>query len=112
MVVKKMVQYKRTADMEELYLMLNNDSVAYNLWHDSAEKYALKMVNGEAVMMENVAHVMIARVTQSCDRLINWRRKMITDPLNITKEQKEIVAWQWFYNSMMDSYTFYKGRQK
>ena len=53
-----MVQYKRTADMEELYLMLNNDSVAYNLWHDAAEKYALKMVNGEAVMMENVAHVM------------------------------------------------------
>lgn len=112
MLVKEMVQYKRTADMEELYLMLNNDSVAYDLWHDAAEKYTLKMVNDEAVMMENVAHVMIARVTQSCDRLINWRRKMITDPLNITKEQKEIVAWQWFYNSMMDSYTFYKGRQK
>lgn len=32
MVVKEMVQYKRTADMEELYLMLNNDSVAYDLW--------------------------------------------------------------------------------
>ena len=31
MVVKEMVQYKRTADMEELYLMLNNDSVAYDL---------------------------------------------------------------------------------
>lgn len=107
-----MVQYKRTADMEELYLMLNNDSVAYDLWHDAAEKYALKMVNGEAVMMENVAHVMIARIIQSCDRLINWRRKMITDALDITKEQKEIVAWQWFYNSMMDLYTYYKGRQK
>lgn len=63
-------------------------------------------------MMENVAHVMIARITQSCDRLIKWRRKMITDALNITKEQKEIVAWQWFYNSMMDLYTYYKGRQK
>ena len=99
--VKEMVQYKRTADMEELYLMLNNDSVAYNLWHDAAEKYAL-----------NVAHVMIARIIQSCDRLINWRRKMITDALDITKEQKEIVAWQWFYNSMMDLYTYYKGRQK
>ncbi len=112
MVVKEMVQYTRTADMEELYLMLNNDSVAYDLWHDYAEKYALKMVNGEAVMMENVAHVMIARIIQSCDRLLNWRRKMITDDLNITKEQKEIVAWQWFYNSMMDLYTYYKGRQK
>lgn len=71
MLVKEMIQYTRTADMEELYLMLNNDSVAYDLWHDSAEKYALKMVNGEAVMMENVAHVMIARVIQSCDRLLN-----------------------------------------
>ena len=50
-----MVQYTRTADMEELYLMLNNDSVAYNLWHDAAGKVRLKMVNGEAVMMENVA---------------------------------------------------------
>lgn len=113
MLIKEMVQYKRTADMEELYLMLNNDSVAYNLWHDYAEKYALKMVNGEAVMMENVAHVMIARITQSCDRLINWRRMMITDSLNITKEQKEIVAWQWFYNSMMNVYTFIKvGKSK
>lgn len=112
MLVKEMVQYTRTADMEEIYLMLNNDSVAYDLWHDYAEKYALKMVNGEAVMMENVAHVMIARIIQSCDRLLNWLRKMITDALNITKEQKEIVAWQWFYNSMMDSYTYYKGRQK
>lgn len=110
--VNEMVKYTRTVDMEELYLILNNDSVAYNLWHDSAEKYALKMVNGEAVMMENVAHVMIPRIAQSCDRLINWRRKIITDALEITKEQKEIVAWQWFYNSMMDSYTYYKGRQK
>ena len=42
--IKEMVQYKRTADMEELYLMLNNDSVAYNLWHDSAEKYALNFL--------------------------------------------------------------------
>ena len=112
MLVKEMVQYTRTADMEELYLMLNNDSVAYDLWNDYAENYALKMVNGEAVMMENVAHVMIARIIQSCDRLLNWRRKMITDDLNITKEQKEIVAWQWFYNSMMDLCTYYKGRQK
>lgn len=112
MVINEMVQYTRTADMEELYLMLNNDSVAYDLRHDYAEKYAQKMLNGEAVMMENVAHVMIARITQSCDRLIKWRRKMITDALNITKEQKEIVAWQWFYNSMMDLYTYYKGRQK
>ncbi len=107
-----MVQYTRTADMEELYLMLNNDSVSNNLWHDAAEKYALKMVNGEAVMMENVAHVVIARIIQSCDRLIKWRRKLITDAMDITKEQKEIVAWQWFYNSMMDLYTYYKGRQK
>lgn len=35
-----------------------------------------------------------------------------TDALYITKEQKEIVALQWFYNSMMDLYTYYKGRQK
>lgn len=110
--VNEMVQYKRTADMEELYLMLNFDADAYYLWHEIAEKYALKMVNGEAVMMENVAHVMIPSISQSCDRLINWRRKMITDALDITKEQKEIVAWQWFYNSIMDLYTYYKGRQK
>lgn len=112
MLVKEMVQYTRTADMEELYLMLNNDSVAYNLWHDAAEKYVLKMVNGEAVMMENVAHVMIARIIQSCNRLIKMSQKDDYDALDITKEQKEIVAWQWFYNSMMDLYTYYKGRQK
>lgn len=105
-----MIQYTRTADMEELYLMLNNDSVAYDLWHDFAEKYALKMANGEDVMMEDVAHAMIPLITQSCDRLINWHRKMIAEALGITKEQKEIVAWQWFYNSMMDLYAYYKDR--
>lgn len=44
MVINEMVQYTRTADMEELYLMLNNDSVAYDLRHDYAEKYAQKML--------------------------------------------------------------------
>jgi hypothetical protein len=90
MVVKEMVQYKRTADMEELYLMLNNDSVAYDLWHDAAENYALKMVNGEAVMMENVAHVMITRIIQSCGRLIKWRRKMILMPCILPKSRRRL----------------------
>lgn len=110
---KDMVQYKRTWPMEQLHLMLKNDSKAYELWHGKAAKYAKKMLAGEAVLMDNLATVMIPIITQSCDRLINWHRRVICEPLNMTSEQKGIVAWQWFYNDMMETYDFYKkyGRQ-
>lgn len=32
----EMVQYKRTDDMDSLYLMLANESSIYELWHDTA----------------------------------------------------------------------------
>ena len=97
--------------MEQLHLMLMNDSKAYELWHGKAEKYAKKMLNGEAVMMDNLSVVMIPVISQSCDRLMNWHRKVIREPLDITNEQKGIVAWQWFYNDMMETYNFYKNNK-
>ena len=113
MQAKDMVQYKRTWSMEQLHLMLKNDSKAYELWHGKAVKYAKKMLAGEAVLMDNLAMVMIPIITHSCDRLINWYRRVICEPLSMTSEQKGIVAWQWFYNDMMETYDFYKkyGRQ-
>lgn len=108
MSVKDMVQYKRTFPMEQLYLMLNNDAKAYELWHDYAVKYAKKMLAGEAVLMENLAIVMLQKISQSCERLLNWHRKVISDPIVITQEEKDIVAWQWFYNDLMETYNFFK----
>ncbi len=104
-----MVLSKRTWDMEQLLLMLQNDSKAYSLWHDKAEAYARKIANGEAVLMDNLALVMVRNITQSCDRLMDWHRKVICEPLTVTQEQKEIVAWQWFYNDLMDTYEFIKN---
>lgn len=109
MSVKDMVQYKRTFPMEQLYLMLNNDSKAYELWHEYAEKYAKKMFIGEAILMENLAIVMLQKISQSCDRLISWHRKVICEPLNLTKDEKDIVAWQWFYQDLMETYNFLKN---
>ena len=109
MSVKDMVQYKRTFPMEQLYLMLKNDSKAYDLWHEYAEKYAKKMLAGEAVLMENLAIVMLQKISQTCDRLINWHRKVICESLNLTKDEKDTVAWQWFYQDLMETYNFLKN---
>lgn len=93
--------------------MLKNDSKAYELWHSKAAKYAKKMLNGEAILMDNLAVAIIPTITQSCDRLLAWHKKVICEPLVMTNEQMGIVAWQWFYNDMMETYNFYKkyGRQ-
>lgn len=111
MQAKDMVQYKRTWPMEQLHLMLKNDAKTYELWHGKAEKYAKKILNGEAVMMDNLSVVMIPLISQSCDRLMNWHRKVICEPLDITNEQKGIVAWQWFYDDMIETYNFYKNNK-
>lgn len=109
MLVKDMVQYKRTPEMEELYIMLNNDATAYRLWHDEAVSYARKLLKGEVVYMENLALKMKACISQSCQRILNEHHKITGSFLNVTKEQIEIVSWQWFYNDMMEHYNFIKN---
>lgn len=106
-----MVQSKRTWDMEQLFLMLKNDSKAYSLWHEKAETYARKIANGEVVLMDNLAVVMVRNISQSLDRLLNWHRKVICEPLVVTQEEKDIVAWQWFYDDLMDTYEFIKNNR-
>ena len=109
MLVKDMVQYKRTPEMEELYIMLNNDATAYRLWHDEAVSYARKLLKGEVVYMENLALKMKACISQSCQRILNEHHKITGSFLNVTKEQIEIVSWRWFYDDMMEHYNFIKN---
>lgn len=108
MLVNDIVKYKRTAEMEELYIMLVNDATAYRLWHSKAVNYAKAMHNGTAILMEQIASKMMPCITQSCVRLLNEYHKITGDFLNVTKEQIEIVSWQWFYNEIMESYNFIK----
>lgn len=109
MLVEIMVQYKRTPEMEKLYLMLNNDATAYRLWHDEAVNYAKAMLKGAVVFMEELASKMKPCITQSCERLLKKYHKDTGSFLNVTKEQIEIVSWQWFYNDLMESYNFIKS---
>lgn len=51
----EMIQYKRTADMESLYLMLNNEEAIYNLWHDTAERLARRLLSGKDVNYDELA---------------------------------------------------------
>ncbi len=39
----EMMRYKRTEDMERLYLMLDNERPIYDLWHDTAERLAKRV---------------------------------------------------------------------
>lgn len=108
MLAKDMVQYERTPDMLQLYLMLNNDATAYRLWHDYAVTYAKQMLKGEAVLMDPLADKMKKLISQSCDRLMKEYHKITGSFLDITEEQKMVVSWQWFYDDMMETYNFIK----
>lgn len=106
----EMVQYNRTADMESLYLMLNNDSSIYELWHDTATRLAMAATKGKCLNYDELAKEYSRKIAYSLDRLCVRHHKICGDWLQVTDQQKEIVAWQWFYCDIMDSVLFTKQK--
>lgn len=108
----EMIQYKRTADMESLYLMLNNEEAIYNLWHDTAERLARRLLSGKDVNYDELADEYGKKIVISLDRLCVRHHKICGEWLQLTDEQKLIVAWQWFYNDILETALFYKQELK
>lgn len=106
---KEMLCFKRTWQMEQLYLLLKNDSKVQKQYNGKIENYAKRMANGDNILIDNLARIMVSHLAKSCDRLICWYSHIITDPLNLTHEQKEIVSWQWFYNNLINTYNSIKN---
>ena len=65
----EMIQYRRTDDMESLYLMLNNEKAIYNLWHDTAERLARRLLSGKDVNYDELADEYGKKIALSLDRL-------------------------------------------
>lgn len=108
----EMIQYKRTADMESLYLMLNKEEAIYNLWHDTAERLARRLLSGKDVNYDELADEYGKKIALSLDRLCVRYHKICGEWLQLTEEQNIIVAWQWFYNDIIETALFYKQELK
>lgn len=108
----EMVRYKRTEDMENLYLMLDNERPIYNLWHDTAERLAKRVLAGKIMDYDELALEYGKKIATSLDCLNVRYHKITGDWLSVTEEEKEIIAWQWFYNDIMEAVLFYKQENK
>lgn len=108
----EMVCYNRTEDMENLYLMLNNERVIYDLWHDTAERLAKRTVAGKSMDYDELAREYGRKISTSLDSLCIRYHKICGEWLHVTDEEKEIIAWQWFYNDIMEAVLFTKNETK
>jgi hypothetical protein len=108
----EMIQYRRTDDMESLYLMLDNEKTIYNLWHDTAERLARRLLSGKDVNYDELADEYGKKIALSLDRLCVRYHKICGEWLQLTEEQNIIVAWQWFYNDIIETALFYKQELK
>ena len=104
----EMVQYKLTDDMNSLYLMLKNESSIYELWHDTATRLAKRVINGKEMDFDELAQEYGKKITPSLERPCIRHHKICGAWLQVTDEQKRILAWQWFYNDIMETVLFLK----
>lgn len=102
----EIVQYKRTDDMESLYLMLKNESSIYELWHDTATRLAKRVLNGKDMNFDELAEEYGKKIAPSLERLCIRHHKICGEWLQVSDEQKRILAWQWFYNDIMETVLF------
>lgn len=108
----EMVQYKRTEDMESLYLMLDNEEPIYSLWHDSAKRLAKRNLQGKNMDYDELAKEYGKKIAVSLDRLVVRHHKICGEWLQVSEEQKNILAWQWFYNDIMEATLFMKQNER
>lgn len=104
----EMVQYKLTDDMDSLYLMLKNESSIYELWHDTATRLARRVLNAKEMDFDELAQEYSKKIAPSLERLCIRHHKICGEWLQVTDEQKKILAWQWFYNDIMETVLFLK----
>lgn len=108
----EIIQYKQTQDMESLSLMLRNESSIYELWHDTATRLARRLLAGKAMNYDELAEEYGKKIAPSLDRLCIRHHKICGEWLQVTEEQKRIIAWQWLYNDIMETALFYKQELK
>lgn len=108
----EMIQYRRTDDMKSLYLMLDSEKAIYDLWHDTAERLARRLLTGKDVNYDELADEYGKKIAISLDRLCVRYHKICGEWLQLTDEQELIVAWQWFYNVIIETALFLKQALK
>ncbi len=87
----EMVKYRRTDDMESLYLMLANEGSIYENWYGFIVRLARKAVCGDKVNYEKLANECCKKIVPSLDRLCVRHHKICEEWLQVTDEQKVLL---------------------
>lgn len=103
------VRYKRTTDMETLFQMLCNEQSILEVWHDFAVMIAKVVKAGVGVDFDEKFRVYGRLIAYFLERLCNRHHKNCGEWLQVTDKEKEIIAWQWFYNDIMETMLFPKA---
>lgn len=106
------VQYKRTTDMETMYQMLCKEQSITEAWHGFAEMIAKVVKAGVNVDFDERFRIYGSLIAYFLERLCIRHHKDYGEWLQVTDEEKEIVAWQWFYSDIMETVLFDKTEIK
>ena len=99
----EMVRYKRTDDMEILYQILSREKSIQELWDDTAMRLAKAVLAGKYMGFNTLADEYGKKIAVSFEILFVRYHKITGEWLKVTNEQKNIVAWQWFYTYIMET---------
>lgn len=108
----EMVRYERTGDMERLYQMLDNERGVYNLYQDAVERLAKSVIAGKNMDYEELAKEYSEKISVQLQTLCIRHHKTHGEWLMVTIQECEIIAWQWFYNQIMEAVLFTEHEQK
>jgi len=89
--------------MEILYQMLLKEKSIHELWNDTAMRLAKAVIAGKYMGFNSLSNEYGKKIAVSFDILFIRHHKTTGEWLNVTDEQKNIVAWQWFYKHIMET---------
>ena len=108
---EEMLKYTRTPDMEELYLMVKNEAPIYERWHWMAWRLAKRYVANGKLPFNTLAENFGSKIAKEMPKLMARYSFDNNAWLVVHHKEQKIVAWQWFYDQLMDCVAYIKFNQ-
>lgn len=107
MTSKEMIQYENDTAMNNAFIDITLNEEVNRFFRPQIVSLARAMADGEPVMFDDIISSLLATTTKVVGFLLNstWFNKL-------TKEKKEIVVWQWYYNKLWNHYDGIKSERK
>lgn len=107
MTSKEMIQYENDGAMNNAFIDITLNEEVNRFFRPQIVSLARAMADGEPVMFDDIIHSLLATTTKVVGFLLNS-----TGFNKLTKEKKEIVVWQWYYNKLWNHYDGIKAERE